>query len=93
MRCYGPIKVLRKRANKGTEDQSVKPDSIRRKFYRWFPDFNERFFKTPEGWYAPKAGHQHEMAYREAMRKMDKEVLNRKRGASKRYNASKKVSV
>jgi len=91
MRVYGPVKVLRNRGTTGTE-QSVKPDSIRRKFYRWFPDFNERFAKTPEGWYVPKAGHEHEMEYREAMRKMDQEVLIRKRSATKRFNTKARKS-
>lgn len=47
--------------------------------YRWFPDFNERFAKTPEGRYAPKAGHEQEMEYRETMRSLDLELLVKKR--------------
>ena len=78
MRVYGPIKTLRNRASKDI-DQAAKPDSVRRKFYRWFPDFNERFVITPGGWYTPKAGHQQEMDYRQAMRKMDLELLVKKR--------------
>lgn len=48
-----------------------------------FPDFNERFFKTGGGWFAPKAGHEQEMQYREAMRQMDQDLLVRKRNESR----------
>ncbi|KAL7547945.1 hypothetical protein ACHAWF_011214 [Thalassiosira exigua] len=84
MRVYGPIKALRNRASKEL-GRAAKPESIRRKFYRWFPDFHERFAKTTVGWYAPKAGHEEEMRYREAMRKRDQELLVKKRN-DKRYN-------
>ena len=84
MRVYGPIKALRSRAVKDA-GKAAKSGSIRRKFYRWFPDFNERFVKTSDGWYSPKAGHQEEMIYREAVRKMDKEVLVKKRNDT-RFN-------
>ena len=50
-----------------------------RKFYRWFPDFEERFEKTSEGRYQPKHGHEHEMSYREEMRKQDQQILVQKR--------------
>lgn len=83
MRVYGPIKALRNRASKDT-GKGTKPESIRRKFYRWFPDFNERFVKTSDGWVTPKAGHQQEMQYRESMRKIDQEILVKKRN-EKRY--------
>lgn len=84
MRVYGPIKALRNRKPKDT-GKAAKPESIRRKFYRWFPDFNERFLKTSAGWFTPKAGHQQEMHYRESMRKVDQEILVKKRN-DKRYN-------
>lgn len=84
MRVYGPIKALRNRASKDI-GKSAKPESIRRKFYRWFPDFHERFVKTADGWFTPKAGHQQEMQYREDMRKIDQEILVKKRN-DKRYN-------
>lgn len=77
MRVYGPIKCLRNRnspARPGSKDTSIK-----RKFYRWFPDFNERFEITEGGWFMPKFGHEHEMKYREAMRKSDQQVLIKKR--------------
>mmetsp|Transcript_11749 Transcript_11749/g.21727 ORF Transcript_11749/g.21727 Transcript_11749/m.21727 type:complete len:273 (+) Transcript_11749:108-926(+) len=84
MRVYGPIKALRNRTSKDT-GKAAKPESIRRKFYRWFPDFHERFVKTSDGWSTPKAGHQQEMQYRESMRKMDQELLVKKRN-DKRYS-------
>lgn len=57
---------------------------MKRKFYRWFPDFNERFvLQTPGMWYKPKIGHEEEMKYREAMRKKDQEMLAAKRIAAK----------
>jgi len=77
MRVYGPIKCLRNR-NSPTRPGS-KDTSIKRKFYRWFPDFNERFEITEGGWFMPKYGHEHEMKYREAMRKSDQQVLIKKR--------------
>ena len=44
MRVYGPIKCLRKRQSaKGGED-NTKADSVKRKFYRWFPDLDDRSF-------------------------------------------------
>lgn len=43
---YGPIKTPRKRKTKTTDENghggSAKVESIKRKFYRWFPDFEER---------------------------------------------------
>lgn len=48
MRVYGPVKCLRNRTPK---EKALKADSIRRKFYRWFPEFEDRFEKTVEGWY------------------------------------------
>ena len=86
MRVYGPIKALRSRAVKDTGTEA-KPESIRRKFYRWFPDFAERFVKTSDGWFTPKAGHQQEMDYREAMREMDKQDMAKKR-VDTRYNCN-----
>mmetsp|Transcript_1448 Transcript_1448/g.2481 ORF Transcript_1448/g.2481 Transcript_1448/m.2481 type:complete len:235 (+) Transcript_1448:189-893(+) len=84
MRVYGPIKALRNRASKDT-GKAAKPESIRRKFYRWFPDFAERFAKASEGWFMPNAGHEQEMQYRESMRKIDQDILVKKRN-DKRYS-------
>ena len=80
MRVYGSLKCLRNRTPKDS-GKTVKLESIKRKFYRWFPDFEERFEKTPEGWYQPKIGHEHEMRYREEMRKQDQQVLVKKRNS------------
>ena len=41
MRVYGPIKCLRNRTPKES-GKDLKQDSIKRKFYRWFPDFDSR---------------------------------------------------
>lgn len=71
MNVYGPIKCLRNRFTKESGG-AAKPESIRRKFYRWFPDFNQRYAKGPSGYFEPKAGHKEEMVYRETLRQMDK---------------------
>ncbi|KAL7483612.1 hypothetical protein ACHAW6_009255, partial [Cyclotella cf. meneghiniana] len=83
---YGPIKTPRKRKIKDDSSDengtggTAKMESIKRKFYRWFPDFEERFVKNPDGFtYRPKAGHDKEVAYRLAMRNMDQEILVHKR--------------
>ena len=79
MRVYGPIKCLRKRQSaKGGED-NTKADSVKRKFYRWFPDLDDRFEKDKEGEYQPKFGHEHELQYREEKRTQDGETLAKKR--------------
>ena len=78
MRVYGSLKCLRNRTPL-TSGRSTKVESVKRKFYRWFPDLDERFIRTEEGWYIPKAGHEEEMQYREAMRKGDQDCLVRKR--------------
>lgn len=78
MRVYGPIKCLRNRTPKDS-GKTTKIESIRRKFYRWFPDFEDRFEKTPEGWYKPIFGHKEEMAHRENSRKIDQDELVKKR--------------
>ena len=82
MRVYGSLKCLRNRTPKDS-GKTVKLESIRRKFYRWFPDFEQRFEKTPEGWYQPKLGHEHEMRYREDMRKQDQLLLVKKRNSKR----------
>lgn len=78
MRVYGSTKCLRKR-QKGGEEKNAKADSVKRKFYRWFPDLDERFEKDATGFYRPKFGHDFEMKYREEMRTKDGELLTKKR--------------
>jgi hypothetical protein len=79
MATYGPIKTPRK-SKSCPDEYGAKSDSIRRKFYRWFPDFEERFQRNSDGLtYNPKAGHDEEIQYREAKRNMDKEILVHKR--------------
>lgn len=87
MRVYGPIKSIRVRT---TDPKGTKLMSIKRKFYRWFPDFSERFVQTPEGWYTPRAGHEAEMKYRAAMREEDEMELISLRAAKRRENFLKK---
>lgn len=91
MRVYGSIKCLRKRQKTGDETKNAKIDSIKRKFYRWFPDFDERFERVDAGsspgggyYYRPKFGHKAEIKYREEMRARDGEVLTRKRVTRRR---------
>ena len=87
MRVYGSLKCLRNRTTKTTTkdnvdecSNSIKIDSTKRKFYRWFPDLDERFVRNLEtGCYEPKAGHVNEMAYRESMRISDQNKLVMKR--------------
>eukprot|EP00584_Thalassiosira_punctigera_P000803 CAMPEP_0172534852 /NCGR_PEP_ID=MMETSP1067-20121228/7079_1 /TAXON_ID=265564 ORGANISM="Thalassiosira punctigera, Strain Tpunct2005C2" /NCGR_SAMPLE_ID=MMETSP1067 /ASSEMBLY_ACC=CAM_ASM_000444 /LENGTH=230 /DNA_ID=CAMNT_0013319699 /DNA_START=161 /DNA_END=853 /DNA_ORIENTATION=+ len=82
MRVYGSLKCLRNRTPVDS-GRTAKIESVKRKFYRWFPDLDERFIRTPEGWYKPKGGHEEEMRYREAMRKEDQESLVKKRNTKR----------
>jgi hypothetical protein len=88
MRVYGPIKSIR--ARKTDKAKNTKVLSIKRKFYRWFPDFSERFEPTPDGWYKPKIGHEAEMKYRAAMREEDEMTLITLRAEKRRENHLKK---
>jgi len=87
MEVYGSTKCLR---NKRTENMKI--SSVRRKFYRWFPDLEERFVQNDAGFYMPKLGHEFEMRYREEMRKKDMKILGKKRQLS-RFDASESKSV
>ena len=60
------------------------------KFYRWFPDFSERFVQTPRGYYVPKVGHAAEMKYRASKREEDEMELITNRAAKRRENHLKK---
>ncbi|KAL3807747.1 hypothetical protein ACHAXA_008381 [Cyclostephanos tholiformis] len=82
MHVYGSLKCLRRRLPVDS-GRAAKAESIKRKFYRWFPDLEERFVRTEEGWYVPKAGHEVEMRYREAMRRGDQDCLVKKRSAKR----------
>jgi len=77
MQTYGSVKCLRKRQSPGGEDTKI--ESVKRKFYRWFPDLEERFVKDKDGHYQPKLGHEFEVRYREEMRTKDGEILSKKR--------------
>ena len=89
MRVYGSLKCLRNRLPVDA-GKAAKAESIKRKFYRWFPDLEERFVRTEDGWYRPKAGHEEEMQYREAMRRGDQDCLVKKRSAKR---SSTKLNV
>ena len=85
MNTYGSVKCLRNHhKKKGDDINNAKDDSVRRKFYRWFPDLDERFERDSEGLYHPKLGHEFEVDYRERMRKLDGEVLAAKRTGSRK---------
>ena len=87
MRIYGSVKCLRKRQtpDEGGETYTkTKIESIKRKFYRWFPDLDERFTKDENGMYWPNCGHEGEILYREEMRKLDGEILITKRVTCRR---------
>ena len=85
MNTYGSVKCLRNHhKKKGDDINNAKDDSVRRKFYRWFPDLVERFERNHEGLYHPKLGHELEVDYRERMRKLDGEVLAAKRTGSRK---------
>jgi len=69
----------------------VKRESIKRKFYRWFPDLEQRFFRTEEGQYQPIHGHEQEVSYRKQMREKSFESVAQKRArANQRNNYLKK---
>lgn len=81
MRVYGPTKCLRNRTPIES-GKCTKILSVKRKFYRWFPDFHKRFELQPCGaWYKPIIGHEAEMKYREDLRTKDQELLAAKRNA------------
>ena len=96
MRVYGSIKCLRKRNG---PEENMKMDSAKRKFYRWFPDFEERFEKDPEASvgsaaaYRPKAGHEAEISYREEMRRVDGENLAMKRAKCRKERYGTRLNV
>lgn len=83
MEVYGSTKCLRKRAPPAGSDVA-KIDSVKRKFYRWFPDLEERFVKDAGGYWRPKIGHERELRYREDMRRRDGEDLTRKRASCRK---------
>lgn len=82
MRVYGSLKCLRNRTPVDS-GRTAKVESIKRKFYRWFPDLDARFVRTIKGWYRPIVGHEEEMKYRESMRKGDQNTLVKKRNTKR----------
>ena len=90
MTTYGSIKCLRKRQKKSaSEDHCTKIDSVKRKFYRWFPDLDERFTRNVNtGMYFPNVGHEAELQYRQMMRMKDGQNLSQKRAACRKERTS-----
>jgi len=93
MNVYGSIKALRNRgpkpSNKVEENeegegngQLVKRESIKRKFYRWFPDLEERFVLNDDGKYHPINGHENEINYRKEMRNYSVVLVSSKRATA-----------
>jgi len=106
MNVYGALKAVRNRSAKSSKKEDskkegedmgegkgcqVKRESIKRKFYRWFPDLEQRFFRTEEGQYQPIHGHEQEVSYRKQMREKSFESVAQKRArANQRNNYLKK---
>lgn len=64
------------------------------RFYRWFPNFEERFTKDKDGHYQPINGHENEMKYRQEMRAKSMKIVTAKRSDSiikKKYEKNKKI--
>ena len=99
MNDYGALTAVRNRgvkpSKKGNEKGSnvngvqVKRESIKRKFYRWFPDLEERF-KHEDGQYNPIHGHEHEVSYRRVMRANSMQTVAKKRAVANKKNNCKK---
>lgn len=92
VRVYGPVKCLCKRKRKGAEEgrdnggaEDAKVANVKRKFYRWFPDFEKRFERVVSGeggeppHYRPKSGHKFEMNHRKERRREDSKLITQKR--------------
>jgi len=106
MNVYGALKAVRNRSAKSSKKEDskkddkgedkgngcqVKRESIKRKFYRWFPDLEQRFIRTEDGQYQPIHGHEQEVNYRKQMREKSFESVAQKRArANQRNNYLKK---
>jgi len=95
MNVYGALKAVRNRGAKqpnkkdgesNNNCQVVKRDSIKRKFYRWFPDLEQRFSRTEDGKYQPIHGHDQEVKYRKEMREKSFESVAKKRARANQRN-------
>ncbi len=65
-----------------------------RRFYRWFPNFEERFTKDKDGLYQPINGHENEVKYRAEMRAKSMKIVTAKRSdaiTKKKYERNKKI--
>ena len=65
-----------------------------RRFYRWFPNFEERFTKDKDGHYQPINGHENEVKYRAEMRAKSMKIVTAKRSdaiTKKKYERNKKI--
>lgn len=95
MNVYGALTAVRNRGAKQSNKkdgestnncQVVKRDSIKRKFYRWFPDLDKRFSRTEDGKYQPIHGHEEEVKYRKEMREKSFESVTKKRARANQRN-------
>ncbi len=95
MNVYGALTAVRNRGAKqpnkkdgesNNKCQVVKKDSIKRKFYRWFPDLDQRFSRTEDGKYQPIHGHEQEVKYRKEMREKSFESVAKKRARANQRN-------
>jgi len=94
MNVYGALKAVRNRGAKPNKKdgennnncQVVKRDSIKRKFYRWFPDLEQRFSRSEDGKYQPIHGHEQEVKYRKEMREKSFESVAKKRARANQRN-------
>ena len=90
MKVYGPIKYLRTNLSRPSS-KVPKPESVKRRFYRWFPDFSNRFVKDSEGWWVPKAGHYEEIEHRKDLRMKDQLRVLAKKEERRRLTKIAKV--
>ncbi len=95
MNVYGALTAVRNRGAKQSNKKdgesnnkclAVKRDSIKRKFYRWFPDLEARFSRTEDGTYQPIHGHEEEVKYRKEMREKSFESVAKKRARANQRN-------
>jgi hypothetical protein len=103
MNVYGALTAVRNRGAKPSKKSSekegednggqVKRESIKRKFYRWFPDLEDRFYRNEDGEYHPINGHENEVNYRKEMRGNSIESVAKKRAKSNQRNKYMKGGV
>ena len=102
MKVYGALTAVRNRGgakkskssnDKETKQCPVKKESIKRKFYRWLPDLEERFYRDENGQYQPIHGHEQEVQYRKEMREKSFASVAKKRARSNQRNNNLKKGL